>query len=266
MFKSADPARAARGDRRSAAGAAVRRVNRWRSTWGVDPAEVDQDPARRRPRAGPVAQRRRAASRSTRRPSAVWPWLVQMGYGRAGWYSYDQLDMQRHAAPTRSSRSWQSLAVGDIVPTHPGRRLRGPGRRARARARPATPTRRSSRPRRPRRSRERPATVPAGLAASGAFLRATPPRVRGELGLRPRAARRRPDAADRARPGLVRRPARRCRPSPCRSSGFGVFVMMQRQMLGIRDRAERLGRAARGRGTGRVDDRRPRSSEAIAAS
>src|SRR3954471_24115246 len=25
-------------------------------------------------------------------PADVWPWLVQMGFGRAGWYSYDRLD------------------------------------------------------------------------------------------------------------------------------------------------------------------------------
>jgi hypothetical protein len=25
-------------------------------------------------------------------PDEIWPWLVQMGYGRAGWYSYDRLD------------------------------------------------------------------------------------------------------------------------------------------------------------------------------
>ncbi|MGI9647740.1 MAG: hypothetical protein ACR2OI_04400, partial [Acidimicrobiia bacterium] len=25
-------------------------------------------------------------------PDQVWPWLVQMGCGRAGWYSYDFLD------------------------------------------------------------------------------------------------------------------------------------------------------------------------------
>jgi hypothetical protein len=24
--------------------------------------------------------------------SHVWPWLVQMGYRRAGWYSYDHFD------------------------------------------------------------------------------------------------------------------------------------------------------------------------------
>lgn len=26
------------------------------------------------------------------RPEEIWPWLVQMGYGRAGWYSYDRID------------------------------------------------------------------------------------------------------------------------------------------------------------------------------
>ena len=25
-------------------------------------------------------------------PTRVWPWLAQMGYGRAGWYSWDHLD------------------------------------------------------------------------------------------------------------------------------------------------------------------------------
>ncbi|MGZ3519247.1 MAG: alpha/beta fold hydrolase, partial [Vulcanimicrobiaceae bacterium] len=25
-------------------------------------------------------------------PAKVWPWLVQMGYRRAGWYSWDYLD------------------------------------------------------------------------------------------------------------------------------------------------------------------------------
>ena len=52
-------------------------------------------------------------------PSAVWPWLVQMGYGRAGWYSYDQLD-QRGASAQEIVPEWQTLAVGDILPTHPG--------------------------------------------------------------------------------------------------------------------------------------------------
>ena len=45
-------------------------------------------------------------------PSAVWPWLVQMGYGRGGWYSYDQLDMRGPSARTIDPEL-QDLAEGD---------------------------------------------------------------------------------------------------------------------------------------------------------
>ena len=51
-------------------------------------------------------------------PEVVWPWLVQMGYGRGGWYSYDAVDMRGRSA-TSILAEHQSLAVGDVVPTHP---------------------------------------------------------------------------------------------------------------------------------------------------
>jgi hypothetical protein len=50
--------------------------------------------------------------------SKVWPWLVQMGFGRAGWYSYDMLDNKGSADGVMPE--FQALAVGDIMPTHPG--------------------------------------------------------------------------------------------------------------------------------------------------
>jgi len=52
-------------------------------------------------------------------PDAVWPWLLQMGYGRAGWYSYDQLDMN-HPSADRILPEFQALSVGDLLPTDPG--------------------------------------------------------------------------------------------------------------------------------------------------
>jgi hypothetical protein len=52
-------------------------------------------------------------------PEKVWPWLVQMGYGRAGWYSYDELDMN-HPSADRIVPELQQLEIGDVVPTHPG--------------------------------------------------------------------------------------------------------------------------------------------------
>jgi hypothetical protein len=52
-------------------------------------------------------------------PSAIWPWLVQMGYERAGWYSYDALD-NRGPSVDRIVPELQQIAVGDVMPTHPG--------------------------------------------------------------------------------------------------------------------------------------------------
>jgi hypothetical protein len=52
-------------------------------------------------------------------PAAVWPWLVQMGYGRGGWYAIDALE-RAIGVGTPSAREvrpeWQDLAAGDRVP------------------------------------------------------------------------------------------------------------------------------------------------------
>lgn len=50
----------------------------------------------------------------------VWPWLVQMGAGRAGWYSFDFLDNGRVPSAERIIPELQSLSVGDVIPALPG--------------------------------------------------------------------------------------------------------------------------------------------------
>ena len=45
-------------------------------------------------------------------PSRVWPWLVQMGGGRAGWYSWDLLDNHGEPSAHRIHPEWQTLATG----------------------------------------------------------------------------------------------------------------------------------------------------------
>lgn len=52
-------------------------------------------------------------------PERVWPWLVQMGCGRAGWYSWDFLDNGGVASADRIIPSLQRIAVGDILPMRP---------------------------------------------------------------------------------------------------------------------------------------------------
>lgn len=42
----------------------------------------------------------------------VWPWLVQMGAGRAGWYSWDWLDNKRVRSADRIVPEWQNVEVG----------------------------------------------------------------------------------------------------------------------------------------------------------
>jgi hypothetical protein len=48
-------------------------------------------------------------------PSKVWPWLVQMGYGRAGWYSWDYLDNFGRPSSTTLHREWQNIEVGEYL-------------------------------------------------------------------------------------------------------------------------------------------------------
>jgi hypothetical protein len=49
-------------------------------------------------------------------PASVWPWLVQMGYGRGGWYSFDAMDTG--ASSNAILPEFQSLAEGDVVPAN----------------------------------------------------------------------------------------------------------------------------------------------------
>jgi hypothetical protein len=55
-------------------------------------------------------------------PDRVWPWLVQMGCGRAGWYSYDWLDNGGRPSATTIDPAWQQVAIGDVLPGAPGMR------------------------------------------------------------------------------------------------------------------------------------------------
>lgn len=177
-------------------------------------------------------------------PDKVWPWLLQMGYGRAGWYSYDQMDMNRpsldHIDP-----ALQALAVGDILPTHPGggfgvkviepeRALVVYSDRDLVNTQAATV--------KPDEGLE---AASANVRATGAYLDKA---MTGDFAaswafvLEPNA-----DGGTRlierfrASATAPERPTGRAfaiPPFAFSMLGFGVFVMIRRQMLGIRDRAE----------------------------
>jgi proline iminopeptidase len=52
-------------------------------------------------------------------PSQVWPWLVQMGCDRAGWYSWDRLDNGGVPSSEHIHPEWQKLSVGDHLASTP---------------------------------------------------------------------------------------------------------------------------------------------------
>ncbi len=52
-------------------------------------------------------------------PAAIWPWFVQLGCQRAGWYSYDLLDNGGVPSADRILPEYQHLTVGDVVKAVP---------------------------------------------------------------------------------------------------------------------------------------------------
>jgi hypothetical protein len=52
-------------------------------------------------------------------PRDVWPWLIQMGCQRAGWYSWDILDNAGKRSADVILPEYQHLAVGDVLPARP---------------------------------------------------------------------------------------------------------------------------------------------------
>lgn len=54
------------------------------------------------------------------RPDDIWPWLAQMGYGRAGFYGYDLIENPGGGAGLRSADrilpQWQHPRTGDSIP------------------------------------------------------------------------------------------------------------------------------------------------------
>ena len=94
-------------------------VRPWMASWGATPAETE----RTLPGDARVPWPQLAVTRAVTiaaPPGAVWPWLVQIGTGRGGWYSYDWLDNGGHPSADRVLAEWQGLRVGDRVPMTPG--------------------------------------------------------------------------------------------------------------------------------------------------
>jgi hypothetical protein len=49
-------------------------------------------------------------------PEDVWPWIIQIGYKRAGFYSYDSIDNAGIPSAERIIPELQEVTVGDRIP------------------------------------------------------------------------------------------------------------------------------------------------------
>lgn len=86
--------------------------------WGAEPSEVAADLPGDELCPGASFRATRAISIAAA-PEHVWPWLVQVGAGRGGWYSDDLLDNLARPSATEVREELQHLEVGAWVPMSP---------------------------------------------------------------------------------------------------------------------------------------------------
>jgi hypothetical protein len=92
---------------------------RWHLRWGATAAEVAAplpgDALVPHPQYGSTRAITIAAP-----PAEVWPWLVQVGCQRAGFYSNDLLDNRGRPSARDIQPQWQHLEAGQLIPMIPG--------------------------------------------------------------------------------------------------------------------------------------------------
>lgn len=223
-----------------AAFAYTRAVRPWWQTWGVDPDDAEASFAGDDlvPDATVVETR---GVEIDAPPDAVWPWLVQMGYNRAGWYSYDLVDM-KGASVDEILPELQHLAVGDLVPNSPDTafvvRALDAGRSLVLYADEKIVEEQVAAVRARKEAGEAVEATPANLKAATKVMPAMPGFAASwAFVLRPLDGGRRTRLTERFR---VHMPAPEGPAATVLGNafGFGVFAMTRKQMLGIRDRAE----------------------------
>jgi hypothetical protein len=91
---------------------------RWHLSWGATPQEQRADlPG---DELFPQAQYRSTRAITINAPpEEVWPWLVQVGCGRAGFYSHDLLDNLARPSAVTILPEFQDLHIGQWVPMSP---------------------------------------------------------------------------------------------------------------------------------------------------
>jgi hypothetical protein len=93
-------------------------IRPWQLRWGATDAEIKHS----MPGDDIVREPSFNATRAvTIHASAenIYPWIVQMGVTRAGWYSYDLLDNLGRPSAENILTEYQTIQVGDVIPMSP---------------------------------------------------------------------------------------------------------------------------------------------------
>lgn len=92
----------------------------WQLRWGATAEEISHRMTGDEVVPNPTFNATRAVTIEAP-PETVWPWLVQIGFGRAGWYSYDLLDNLARHSSEQVVPALQHIEVGDLIPLGPGK-------------------------------------------------------------------------------------------------------------------------------------------------
>jgi hypothetical protein len=86
--------------------------------WGATPDEIESSVVGDELCANATVTATRCIT-ITAPPEDVFPWIRQMGVGKAGWYSYDWIDNLGRKSAVEVHDEWQNINSGDSVPAGP---------------------------------------------------------------------------------------------------------------------------------------------------
>ncbi len=86
----------------------------WQLNWGAKQEEIERTMLGDDIVPTPSFNATRAITINAR-PDQIWPWLVQIGYQKGGFYSYDWLDNGRIPSADHIIPEYQHIKVGDII-------------------------------------------------------------------------------------------------------------------------------------------------------
>ncbi len=96
----------------------VRWLRPYQMHWGATPGEIERSLPGDEIFPAPTWNATRAVTVAAT-PEEIWPWLLQIGWGRAGWYGYDWADNGFRHSSWEILGEHQHIALGKAFPMSP---------------------------------------------------------------------------------------------------------------------------------------------------